>query len=768
MKIRNLLSALLLFFALLFSGTPALQAQFGSFGDIPIEITADGETRFIGGVAVAENNVVIHYGPTSIYTDYAQYNPDTRDVLLIGNVRIFRDGHLFNGDRALYNFETKLLRTSNFQGAAYPFFFQGQEVNSLGAGAYQVENATVTTSDSSKPDYRLRAKKVRIYPNSRVILYNVSLYIGETPVFWFPYVYQSLNQNEGFNLTPGYDGNWGAFLLTQYGFPLTEKLHGLFHLDLRTKRGVALGLDVEGQYGHDNQSWMRLKSYYAFDENPDTNPTANAQESVDSNRYRLSFESRTFFTENLYATTNLNKLSDSRFLRDFYPGTYRDDPQPDSSASLTYLSENYSLTGIVRGHFNRFFDTTERLPEVVLDIKRQPLFGSQIFYESETGVAQLRRRYGTIDGTQTTPYSDYKASRFDTFHQFSAPQTVGGWLSIVPRVGVRGTYYTHGAQSVIEDYEASLYEENLDLRTDAGNLYQQASGGSLFRVAVNAGVEFSFKFSKEWEQVQTRRWGLDGLRHIVQPYTNFSFLYTSHDSDEILQFDRLNPSTQLPPIDFPQFTTIDTLSNWTVWRWGVRNRWQTRRDNRTFNWLEMDSYLDINIDSPNFPGADAQIGTLSNFYNKVTWRPLPWLNFGLDSQIPLQSNGFAQFNSSVTWMATRDLRVNVSHRYLSNNPYFVNSNNLRFGAYYRISDNWGVSFREQFELTDGTLELQEYTLHRDLSSWVASLGLQVRDHNNPTQDRERVDIGILLTFTLKDLPSLNLPVGFDPSSAFKE
>jgi hypothetical protein len=47
-------------------------AQFGSFGDIPVEITADGETRFEGGVAIAEDNVQIHYGEVGIYTSYAE------------------------------------------------------------------------------------------------------------------------------------------------------------------------------------------------------------------------------------------------------------------------------------------------------------------------------------------------------------------------------------------------------------------------------------------------------------------------------------------------------------------------------------------------------------------------------------------------------------------------------------------------------------------------------------------------------------------------
>ena len=52
-------------------GIPGL----GNFGDVPVEITADGNTRFEEGVAVAEDNVQIHYKEYSIYCDYAEYNP---------------------------------------------------------------------------------------------------------------------------------------------------------------------------------------------------------------------------------------------------------------------------------------------------------------------------------------------------------------------------------------------------------------------------------------------------------------------------------------------------------------------------------------------------------------------------------------------------------------------------------------------------------------------------------------------------------------------
>jgi hypothetical protein len=199
----------LLTLALVLIGLSGARAQFGSFSDVPIEITSNS-SRMENGLAIAEENVVIRYGDTAIYCDYGQYNPDTRDVFLSGNVRLYREGRVFLAERALYNLETKIFSTADFQGETIPFRFGGESLSTLGANAYLVKDGLFTTSDSSKPDYYIRAKTIRIYAKDRVVFSNVRLYVGRTPVFWYPYLYQSLNAESGFLYTPGYNSTWGA------------------------------------------------------------------------------------------------------------------------------------------------------------------------------------------------------------------------------------------------------------------------------------------------------------------------------------------------------------------------------------------------------------------------------------------------------------------------------------------------------------------------------------------------------------------------------
>ena len=106
-----------------------------------------------------------------------------------------------------------------------------------------------------------------------------------------------------------------------------------------------------------------------------------------------------------------------------------------------------------------------------------------------------------------------------------------------------------------------------------------------------------------------------------------------------------------------------------------------------------------------------------------------------------------------------NLSVSLVHRYLKDNPFFDNSSLYVFGGYYRLNDNWGVGVSEQYEATTGILEQQRYSIYRDLTSWVASVGAVVRDNGGVKE------YGVLLTFTLKALPKFSFDLNFDPQGA---
>src|SRR5204862_2368213 len=128
--------------------------------------------------------------------------------------------------------------------------------------------------------------------------------------------------------------------------------------------------------------------------------------------------------------------------------------------------------------------TIERLPDVRLTGYRQQLWESPLYYESETSAGYYRRRFADTNqlfalvGPYTTNGASYAASRADTFHQITLPETLFGWLNFTPRVGGRFTYYG-SAQG-----DGAMTDE-------------------AYRGVLNRGAGLSFKASRVWRAFQS-------------------------------------------------------------------------------------------------------------------------------------------------------------------------------------------------------------------------------------------------------------------------
>ena len=200
----------------------------------PIEINATGDTNYVEGIATAHGSVSIHAGDADIYCDSARYNPKTHEIFAEGHVRIYRTVGLFVGEHAIYNTETKLIQAVDMRTDKNPYLVSGTNVTSISEGAYLVKKGSFTTHDSSNPDFRLQAKTVRVYENDRVIFQNVTFYVRSVPVFWWPYLYQSLDDAFSYMVSPAYLSSWGPSLLTRVSMPITDDIKTQIRLDFRS------------------------------------------------------------------------------------------------------------------------------------------------------------------------------------------------------------------------------------------------------------------------------------------------------------------------------------------------------------------------------------------------------------------------------------------------------------------------------------------------------------------------------------------------------
>jgi hypothetical protein len=144
---------------------------------------------------------------------------------------------------------------------------------------------------------------------------------------------------------------------------------------------------------------------------------------------------------------------------------------------------------------------------------------------------------------------------------------------------------------------------------------------------------------------------------------------------------------------------------------------------------------------------------VSNLYNDARWQPLPWMGVEVETQFPIVDggSGFSEFNTRLHFLPTDFFEFSLGYRWLNGHPVLLDSSRFDVQSYTRLTENWGFGMRHQFEMDDSTLELQQYTLHRDLGNWVAGMGVSMRDN------RLENEYGLVFSLTLKDFPSVSLP-----------
>lgn len=748
------------------------------------KIEGDAETglRLGGPVKITGDNGLEMFANTAVL------DLKTKSVTLNGQVSVYQGNMLQRGERAVYFYERKFLDASGLRASLDPVLLEAGKFTVEQRGGKQVfvgHDAGITTHDVENPNYWVRAGKTTIYPGEKIIFNDLKLFAGEKQVFWLPYLSQPLDSELGYHFVPGARSNWGPFLLNTYGIMLggdevaddaertNQWLLSRWHFDIRSTRGLGTGFDLVDKRIPNRDEISGLSLYYINDLDPGNNRTGIPRGFVNEDRFKYELKDR--FTADFHdgadwrLDTNLTWLSDRYYLEDFDMVRYRTDPAPDNTVGIFRRDDRSLLSLYARFRINDFYRSDTRLPEVSYDQARAPFFGLPILHEGSTSVGLIGEQAPDVTRnailnplmtlTLANPAAqpllqqlggyerrlaehmlalpvgdsrrdairaqllDSSYARFHTYQQWSMPMMFGGALSVTPQAGIGYTRY--GA---------------VDGPVDGmGN------------TVVHAGVESALKFTKDYGSIQDARWGVNGLLHVLQPYASWSVVSTDDFDPGDPAVDRLTPTTRPRPLDPIRFTAIDEMQSWNVIRLGTRNRLITHRDQQSFEWLFMDTYIDTFINDPE------GTRTFSNLYNDIRWQPLPWMGVDLNTQFPIANNGsgFSEFATRLRFMPTDRFEFSLGYRWLANHPVLTDSNRFDISTYTRLTENWGVSTRHVLELDDGMLELQQYTLNRDLGNWVVGLGVSSRDN------RYDSEYGAVLSLTLKDFPSATLPFRID-------
>ncbi|MBN1353510.1 MAG: LPS-assembly protein LptD [Candidatus Omnitrophica bacterium] len=645
---------------------------------------------------VGSGNISITYGDIKLSCDKITVYTDTKEAICEGNVAISQPGALMKGDKINYNFSAKKGYALDSKIKVHPFYGGAQKVEQTTDKEFRLQNGYITTSDLEKPHYRIQAREVQIFLDRKIIAKHTFFYIGNTPVLYLPYYVQPLVQKRpDVTVVAGRSSDWGYYGLTAWRYYFNESSKGEVHLDYREKKGFAEGIDYNYKLKGLGEGMARF--YYAH-ENDDLAFTKTGSK---DDRWRVQYRHNIDLPENTSCVIEINKLSDRDIIKDYFYREYEENPTPDNYVLFTNTMPNYTLTLLGRKRLDTFFTVAERLPELSLDVNNQKLWDTNFYYRSESSITNFIKRYD-----ESTGISPEESLRSDNYHRLSYVTKLFKFLYTTPFIATRQTYYSR-----------NRWKETNRLRS----IYE-------------AGVDFSTKFYRALD-ISTDFLNLDihRLRHIITP--TVGFLY------------RHQPT--IAPENLYQFDEIDNIDKYNGFNLALENKIQTKRPTAdgvktvdlatfivstdyTFRWQK--NSLE--------PKDDGRFGDVL-FNLEVT--PYSWLSIIGDMTLDHKDHNVNSANIDVYADLGKKLTIGAGHRYESSEG--EKTSQLTGEIFYNINEEWKVKIYERYDFQSEKWEEQEYTIFKDLHSWIAEATLNIRDG----------DYTVWLVFKLKAFPEL--PIG---------
>ncbi len=698
MQTHSLLPAVLAAASLLAAALPARGAagdlasrfsgvsqSFGA-GAGKTDVMADSaEYNFDSDWTTFTGNVAIRHKGFELRADRVRYNAKTGDAQAFGNVALVgEDGTLVTGETLDVNLIERAGRVEGVDLYSKPFRVIADGALLTGGAkkkgqAYEVEGVTLTTCTNEPGHFHwsVRADRARIRPDDDVTGWGVVPRLFGVPFFYIPYYWKDLERHYGFRFQPGFRHSWGAFLLASYKLPLLrdkaakEYIDNYIFLDYRAERGVAFGDRIQWEFGVDESEGYLTGYFMPKDE--DLPDVVDLEE--DDPRYRVRFRHNWNATDRDQVLMSALYVSDVRVQKDFFRKEYREMTEPDNYATYTHYGDTWSAGLTARARLNEFYGQVERLPEAWFSLNSAELGGTGLYLDNETAAAFLRRQFAEYgDGAYRTSTSNAVPDSYDTFRgdtrfELSYPGKYFGWLSVVPRLAYRGTYYAKTRERIETETVSSETTTNelgkVVTLSSPKKVVGYEEGDAGFRSVFEAGAEVSARAYGYWDDRDGLEW-----RHVVEPYANYTFIPDPNFlRDELYQFD-----------------AIDRIDKTHSLRLGLRQRWQTR-DPATDSVAEpfyLDGWADLDLDPEDEEENLAGFGWDAR-YRPASWMELRWKGFYDNNEGELDTTEVqltawhdvfkcdaiyrwrndvnSYFDGGVTWYANERWAFNVFGRY---------------------------------------------------------------------------------------------------------
>lgn len=710
----------------------------------------DADRQLMIGVG----NVVVTQFGDELRADYIEVHTETREAKARGDVFFQRGDRIWEGEELAYNFRTREGDFGDFLLFTDPFYISARESQQVGRDVIHLRSARLTTcSGDQRQEFTLRARQATITDGSVLRARHVVAHLYGVPIFYTPYLKKDFERDSNVEIMPGYSSRMGPFVLTAYNWYPTPDVKASTQLDYRTKRGVGVGQRVRWRLP-ENNAQGRFQAYYINDDRPIRSESQRRTREglVDSDRYWIGLRHGQAVGDRNYFMSDVNYVSDPFMLEDFFDREFRRGVQPENRVALIRRDNRYTAGLLFNFRLNDFFENVNRLPELSLDINRFELGTSGFYYESEHRGSYLERVF-----PEQGDREDYDSVRVDTLHQVLYPMRHFGFLSVVPSVAYRGTWYSSTPDPIVFIDVEPLFDEDGDPLVDEDGvvLFEEterveiSDGGAVFRSLFEFGIDTSFK---AFRVINERPNYLgSGLRHIAEPYARYTLV----------------PEPSEVPGDLYQFDRIDSLDERHEIRFGIRNKLQTRRTGgrptqdarRILDDFDLSidvedeeeamqqagrrtrihDFIDINMFTIFRIDPDEDENDFDDFFFDARLRLADWIHVDFDGAYDWYENEMRLFNTQLHLYARDRSRFSVEYRYNRDRRQTVQPEVVLFPR-----ARWSYRAYWRYDIEESDLEEQSYMIQRRFDCTKLALGVRGRaDGEDDTEWRAWAQVTLL-------------------------
>ncbi|HVN08419.1 MAG TPA: LPS assembly protein LptD [Patescibacteria group bacterium] len=552
-KVTALLAAaLLLHPTAMRAGTPQ-QARVPARRGL-VQLEADHQ-RKEGNTFYADGNVDIHYGSLRLRADHAQYNADTGEASVQGNVRFDTDTQTLEASRGSYNMRTSQgtfhevhgsvravrLANHNVLVTQNPFLFSAREVRRTGEQTYEIYSAWVTVCPADRPAWKFYTRRASIRVNKNAQLHSASFRLAGVPILYLPYaslpVGKHLRQS-GFLIPEIGQSTLKGFIIGDafYWAPVTW-FDATINGELFSRRGPALTVDLRAKPA---DSFSTSYHFFGVDDRglPGPNGVRVPQGGHES-RFTLDAE----LPKGWRAVADVNTLSSLTFRLAFAPTfTEAVNAEVASTAFLTNNFDGFSLN-FAGNSYKNYFSTS---PETSIELRTAP----EVRLDSVDLAPWKWPVYLGIDTyadgvSRTDPNLETPAlvQRTEIAPRVTVPLRWGPWIGLTSSFAVRVTRY--GAQ---QSGGALL---NQSLLVNTAELTMDLRPPSFERIYGDG----------------DSRW-----KHVIEPDVTYRYVTGVNDFGSVLRFDEYDTLTDTNELEYSVTQRLfhgtpsgtDEVASWTV------------------------------------------------------------------------------------------------------------------------------------------------------------------------------------------------------------